>query len=139
MNEISGGSEQAEGGAAPVAMLNTGVDGMKSNGTGTQARSLNMIAAPSAPYFQFENHPPMVEDDSEEEHPDDGGVPKADTDDEDISDDQWNNFWSVVLACASRVKSLEVSRRMEKEARANLTKPNPLPSNHLPAPPCPYA
>ena len=111
----------------PVAMLNTGVDSMKTSGSDNGAVSLNMVG------FQFDGPLDPVWDCSEEEHPDDIGT--ANADDDEISEEQWNQFWTVVLACASRVKSLEVSKKMAKQARANLTKPNPMPSQYQPTSP----
>ena len=66
----------------------------------------------TTPHFQFEN---FEADYSEEEHPDDGGVPEKEEEADSISDDQWDQFWFVVLACASRVKSMELSKKMENK------------------------
>ena len=48
------------------------------------------------------------EDDSEEEHPDDGGVPNKDKEDDDISDDQWDQFWNVFIIELDLYKALTI-------------------------------
>ena len=119
----------------PIPMLNTGVDGMKSNGSGNGALSLNMVG-----HFQFEapgpdvNYPEPVDSEEEEEHPDDKDI---NTDVDEVSDAQWENFWKVVLSCVKKVKSPKVAKMLEEEAKGHLFKPNPRPTIHQPAPPLP--